>query len=125
MGVVANTCNIGDLPSVQFRNRSVALSNDAKALLSSAAQRIKANPRCRIAVVGYCSSNKTEQQLSWDRVNAVINYLVEQEGITSDRLIFKYGESGGDCNTVDLRDGTNEEGPNTVPAPFPNLRRRN
>jgi outer membrane protein OmpA-like peptidoglycan-associated protein len=125
MGVINNSCNIGDLPSVQFRNRSVALSNDAKALLSSAAQRIKANPRCRIAVVGYCSSNKTEQQLSWDRVNAVINYLVEQEGITSDRLIFKYGESGGDCNTVDLRDGTGDEGPNTVPAPFPNLRRRN
>jgi outer membrane protein OmpA-like peptidoglycan-associated protein len=118
-------CNIGDLPSVTFRARSVALSNDAKALLSSAAQRIKANPNCRIAVIGYCSSSKTEQQLSWDRVNAVINYLVEQEGISSDRLIFKYGEAGGDCNTVDLRDGTNEEGPNTVPAPFPNLRRRN
>jgi OmpA-OmpF porin, OOP family len=118
-------CNIGDLPSVTFRARSVALSNDAKALLASAAQRIKANPYCRIAVVGYCSSTKSEQQLSWDRVNAVINYLVEQEGIGSDRLIFRYGEPGGDCNTVDLRDGTNEEGPTTVPAPHPNLRRRN
>lgn len=118
-------CNIGDLPSVTFRARSVALSNDAKALLASAAQRIRNNPTCRIAVVGYCSSTKSEQQLSWDRVNAVINYLVEKEGIGSDRLIFRYGEPGGDCNTVDLRDGTNEEGPTTVPAPFPNLRRRN
>lgn len=125
LGVVGTRCNIGDLPSVTFRARSVALSNDAKALLASAAQRIKSNPNCRIAVVGYCSSTKSEQQLSWDRVNAIINYLVEQEGIGSDRLIFKYGEPGGDCNTVDLRDGTNEEGPNTVPAPFPNLRRRN
>ncbi len=122
---ISSGCNIGDLPSVQFRARSVALSNDAKALLTSAAQRIRSNPTCRIAVVGYCSSTKSEQQLSWDRVNAVINYLVEKEGISSDRLIFKYGEPGGDCNTVDLRDGTQEEGPTTVPAPFPNLRRRN
>ena len=74
--------------------------------------------------IGYCASSKSEQQLSWDRVNAVINYLVEKEGISADRFIFKYGQEGGDCNTVDLRDGTQEEGPNTVPAPHPNLRRR-
>ena len=55
----------------------------------------------------------------------VINYLVEKQGISSDRLIFKYGEVGGDCNTVDLRAAdVNDEGPNTVPAPHPNLRRR-
>jgi hypothetical protein len=99
------------------------LSNDAKALLASAAQKIKDNPNCKIAVIGYCSSSKSEQQLSWDRVNAVISYFVDKEGINQDRFIFKYGEMGGDCNTVDLRDGTDVEGPTTVPAPHPNLRR--
>lgn len=118
-----SNCNIGDLPSVTFRSRSVALTNDAKALLASVAQKIRDNSECKIAVVGYCSSSKSEQQLSWDRVNAVINHLVEKEGISADRFIFKYGELGGDCNTVDLRDGTGEEGPTTVPAPHPNLRR--
>lgn len=122
--LVKKGCGIGELPSVNFKGKSITLSNDAKALLSSAAQQIKANPNCKIAVVGYCSTNKSEQQLSWDRVNAVINYLVEKEGISSDRFIFKYGETGGECTTVDLRDGTGEEGPNTVPAPHPNLRRR-
>jgi outer membrane protein OmpA-like peptidoglycan-associated protein len=116
-------CGIGDLPSVTFKAKSIALSNDAKALLSSAAQKIKDNPNCKIAVIGYCASSKAEQQLSWDRVNAVISYLVDKEGINQDRFIFKYGETGGDCNTVDLRDGTGEEGPTTVPAPHPNLRR--
>lgn len=119
-----NRCNIGSLPSVSFRGKSVTLSNDAKALLASAAQQIRNNPNCKIAVVGYCSTNKSEQQLSWDRVNAVITYLVEKEGISTDRFIFKYGEMGGECTTVDLRDGTGEEGPTTVPAPHPNLRRR-
>jgi len=121
---IRGRCNIGDLPSLTFKGRNVTLNNDAKALIASVASKIRDNSECKIAVIGYCSSNKTEQQLSWDRVNAVINYLVEKEGISADRFIFKYGQEGGDCNTVDLRDGTQEEGPNTVPAPHPNLRRR-
>jgi outer membrane protein OmpA-like peptidoglycan-associated protein len=116
-------CKIGNLPSVTFKGKSITLSNDAKALLASAASQIKNNPDCKIAVIGYCSSSKSEQQLSWDRVNAVISYLVDKEGISQDRFIFKYGEAGGDCNTVDLQDGTGQEGPTTVPAPHPNLRR--
>jgi len=116
-------CKIGNLPSVTFKAKSITLSNDAKALLASAASQIKNNPDCKIAVIGYCSSSKSEQQLSWDRVNAVISYLVDKEGISQDRFIFKYGEAGGDCNTVDLQDGTGQEGPTTVPAPHPNLRR--
>jgi outer membrane protein OmpA-like peptidoglycan-associated protein len=121
---IRGRCNIGDLPSVTFKGRSVSLSKDAKALIAGVASKIRDNSECKIAVIGYCSSSKSEQQLSWDRVNAVINYLVEKEGISADRFIFKYGQEGGDCNTVDLRDGSQEEGPNTVPAPHPNLRRR-
>ena len=117
-------CSIGDLPSITFKGRSVALNNDAKALLASTAEKMRNNPTCKVAVIGYGESSKAAQQLSWDRVNAVINYLVEKEGISSDRFIFRYGQTGGDENTVDLRDGTNEEGPNTVPAPHPNLRRK-
>jgi outer membrane protein OmpA-like peptidoglycan-associated protein len=120
----ANKCNIGDLPSVSFKGRSVSLDNDAKAVLAGVAAKIRNNPNCKVAVVGYGESSKAAQQLSWDRVNAVINYLVEKEGISADRFVFKYGEGGGDANTVDLRDGTGEEGPNTVPAPHPNLRRK-
>lgn len=121
---VRGRCNIGDLPSITFRGKSVTLNNDARALMTQVASKIRENSSCKIAVVGYCSSSKSEQQLSWDRVNAVINYLVEKEGISQDRFIFKYGQEGGDCNTVDLRDGSQEEGPTTVPAPHPNLRRR-
>jgi outer membrane protein OmpA-like peptidoglycan-associated protein len=117
-------CSIGDLPSITFKGRSVVLSNDNKALLATVAQKMKDNPNCKVAVIGYGESSKAAQQLSWDRVNVIINHLVEKEGISSDRFIFRYGQSGGDENTVDLRDGTGEEGPNTVPAPHPNLRRK-
>ncbi len=119
-----NTCDIGDLPSITFPGRTVSLNNDSKAVLTTVAEKIRNNPNCKIAVIGYGESSKSAQQLSWDRVNAVINYLVEKEGISADRFIFKYGEGGGDPSTVDLRDGTTEEGPNAVPAPHPNLRKK-
>jgi hypothetical protein len=118
-------CGIGDLPSVSFSGRSGALSNDARAVLASAAEKIRNSPNCKIAVVGYGESSKSAQQLSWDRVNTVINHLVEKEGISVDRLLFKYGEAGGDPNTVDLREAGADETPNSTPAPSPNLRRRN
>jgi outer membrane protein OmpA-like peptidoglycan-associated protein len=115
---------MGSLPSISFKTGSTKLDNDGQAVLATVAAKLRNNPDCRVSVIGYCSSNKKEQQLSWDHVNAVITYLVEKEGISADRFIFKYGEEGGDCNTVDLRAAAdNESGPNTVPAPHPNLRK--
>jgi outer membrane protein OmpA-like peptidoglycan-associated protein len=116
-------CNIGSLPSISFANKSATLSNDAKAVLASLAETIRNNPNCKVAVVGYGESSKSVQQLSWDRVNTVINYLVEKEGISSDRFIFKYGETGGDANTIDIREAGTDETPNSVPAPHPSLRK--
>ncbi len=114
---------LGDLPSVSFGGKTVKLSDDAKAVLATVAAKMRNNADCKVAVVGYCSSDKREQQLSWDRVNAVISHLVEKEGISDSRFIFQYGAEGGDCNTVDLKCGDGIEGPNTVPAPHPNLRK--
>lgn len=116
---------MGALPSISFKANSNALSNDAKAVLQTVAIRMKANSECKVVVIGYCSSDKRQQQLSWDHVNKVITYLVEEEGLSPDRFIFNYGQEGGDCNTVDLRGaGDEEQGPNTVAPPHPNLRRK-
>ncbi len=125
--VVASSCDmkLGALPSCSFAAKTVKISADAGSLLASIASRMRNNPECKVVVVGYCSSNKQEQQLSWDRVNAVINYMVEKEGVSADRFIFQYAQEGGDCNTVDLRSASEgEAGPNVVPAPHPNLRKK-
>jgi len=122
-----NDCaaKLGALPSISFKSGSNAISKDAEAVLSTVASRMRNNPECKVVVVGYCSSSKKEQQLSWDHVNKVITYLVEKEGISADRFIFNYGQEGGDCDTVDLRGaGQGEEGPNTVAPPHPNLRKK-
>jgi outer membrane protein OmpA-like peptidoglycan-associated protein len=117
---------LGALPSVSFKTGSNKLSDDAMAVLATVASKLRNNPGCKVVVIGYCSSSKKEQQLSWDHVNAVINYLVDKEGISADRFIFNYGQEGGDCNTVDLRAANEgEDGPNMVEPPHPNLRKKN
>jgi outer membrane protein OmpA-like peptidoglycan-associated protein len=120
------TCEqkLGALPSVAFKTGSNKLTDDAKAVLATVASRVRNNPGCNVVVVGYCAADKREQQMSWDRVNAIITYMVDKEGISQDRFIFNYGQQGGDCNTVDLRAaGEGETGPNRVDPPHPNLRK--
>jgi outer membrane protein OmpA-like peptidoglycan-associated protein len=120
----APSCAIGDLPSVSFKANSTAVSKDAQAVLAQVADKLRNNPTCKIVVTGYGEPSKSSQQLSWDRVNAVINHMFDKQGISADRFIWRYGQSEGDPNTVDLRAAAEgEEGPNTVPAPHPNLRK--
>ena len=118
-------CAIGDLPSISFKAKTAAISKDAEAVLATVADRMRNNPTCKVVVTGYGEPNKSSQQLSWDRVNAVINHMVDKQGISIDRFIFRFGQAEGDPNTVDLRAaGKGEEGPNTIPAPHPNLRKK-
>ncbi len=115
-------CTIDELPSIQFYGNNYKLSKDAEAILSVVAEKMKNNPNCNVKVVGYGKKTKAAQQLSWDRVNAIIRYMVEQQGISESRFIFEYGRSeDGDVLSVDLF-GTMENGPNTVQPPHPQLR---
>ncbi len=122
----APQCSMGSVPSISFAKGSAKLSKQAEGLLAAAADRLKNNPACKLFVTGYAEASKASQQLSWDRVNAIITYLSEKQGISSERLINKYGQGDGDVNVVDLSaSGETVSGPNTVPAPHPNLRSKN
>lgn len=49
--------------------------------LSRLASAMRSNPTCKIVIMGNGNASKIDQQRSWDRVNAVINYLVDKQGI--------------------------------------------
>lgn len=115
---------LGDMPSVSFNGLSVELTPDAKKILSIVADAIRNNPASIVIVNGYAESTKRGMQLSWDRVNAVISYFLEKEGIGLHRFIFRYGQEGGNSKVVDLIDAKGEEGPSQVPPPHPQLRVR-
>ena len=121
-GTKVNDCaaTLGALPSVTFTsNSSTTLTTDAKGLLASIAARLRQSPECKVVVTSYCSSTKAQQQRAWDRVNVIIKYMVETEGISSDRFYWQIGQEGGDCNTVDFRAATDADTglPTTVPNP--------
>lgn len=116
----------GNVPSgsLIFGVGSSKLSSSATSSLNSLANALRSNPNCKAVIIGNGSGSKVEQQRSWDRVNSVINYMVDKQGIDRDRFIFQYGQGGGDANSVNYRAaGTGEEGPSNTPPPFPNLRK--
>ncbi len=109
--------------SIMFSGGSRSLSSASKNQLNNLANSMRSNPNCNVVVMGNGSSSKVAQQRSWDRVNAVINYMVDRNGIDRGRFIFQYG-LGGNPNAVDYRAaGNGETGPSNTPPPFPNLKR--
>ncbi len=122
--VEAPGCNSIPTGSISFAANASKLSSSAMNQLNQLANTMKANPNCRAVITGNGSGTKVQQQRSWDRVNSVINYMVEKQGIDRDRFIFQYGNSSGDVDAVDYRSaGPDETGPSNTPPPFPNLRK--
>lgn len=117
------TC--GSIPngSINFPGGQTKLSGAAISTLSSLANSMRANPTCRVVVIGNGNANKYEQQRSWDRVNAIINYMVDKQGIDRERFVFQYGNAGS-SDSVEYRSaGESEVGPSNIPPPFPHLRK--
>jgi outer membrane protein OmpA-like peptidoglycan-associated protein len=84
--------------SISFGAGSAKLSSGAMSQLNSLANSLRSNPNCKAVINGNGNGSKIEQQRSWDRVNSVINYMVDKQGIDRDRFIFQYG-TGGDALT--------------------------
>ncbi|MBA3828239.1 MAG: hypothetical protein H0X33_04830 [Taibaiella sp.] len=109
--------------SINFSSNSARVTPTMQAQLATLAAQMQANPTCKVVIVGAGNGSKIQQQRSWDRVNALIEYMSEKHNIDRNRFIFQYGQAG-DANNVMYRSAMNgEEGPANVAPPFPNLRR--
>lgn len=96
-------CNLVDLPSINFTGGSANLSAEAKALLGSVATNLRGNPECKLIVCGSAAKSKSGQAAGQKRVDAIVKYLVETQGISADRVIAQYDCSEGDPSVVELR----------------------
>jgi outer membrane protein OmpA-like peptidoglycan-associated protein len=96
-------CNLTDLPSINFSGKSLDLSVEAKALVGSVATSLRSNPNCKVIVCGSASKSKSGQSLGQKRVDAIVKYLVETQGISADRVVAQYDCSEGDPSVVELR----------------------
>ncbi len=121
MGPVSACSNIM-AGSIGFGNNSAKLNASSQAQLSTLAAQMNANPTCKVVVTGNAGNSKLQQQRSWDRVNAVIQYMSETQQISRDRFIFQYTGAAGDVNSVMYRSAMQgEEGPSNLPPPHPQL----
>ena len=116
-GSVCGGINSGN---IQFSNGSTKLSGSTMSQLSNLASQMRNSPSCNVVVAGNGTS-KLEQQRSWMRVKAVIDYM-QSQGIDRDRFCFEYGQSGS-ANSVDYHVASSSEPCGTPPPPpHPNLK---
>lgn len=106
------TCNITAV-SIVFVPKSKMLSQAAKQLLDTLAYQVKANPYCKVVIGTVSSLKKAATDLSLDRINVVMNYLAEHEGVSKERLLFGYDL--GDIDIVELHGS--DARPGYLPAP--------
>lgn len=98
-----NTCKLTDLPTINFAGNSATLSAEAKALVASIATSLRSNPNCKVVICGSAAKSKSGQALGQKRVDAIVKYLVETQGISSDRVVAQYDCSEGDPSVVEIR----------------------
>lgn len=121
-GTVSKGCNIM-AGSFVFAKNSAKISPSMQAQLATLAAQMQASPDCKVVVMGNGGGSKLAQQRSWDRVNAVIEYMSEKSNIDRNRFIFQY-EGNASENAVNYRSANpGEEGPSNVAPPHPDLRR--
>ncbi|WPV67407.1 OmpA family protein [Chitinophaga sp. LS1] len=90
------------LPSVAFKGASTKVGSDNEAILASVASTLKSNPTCNILVTGHAGAKgkKGGVDLSSRRVDSVIDYLADKQGIDRGRFIKQ--NTPGESGTVDL-----------------------
>lgn len=111
----SDTCKIAASPGVKFISSGIVLGTAAKNTLNDMAKKLKANPSCKLNVIAHGYNTYKAQQLGWDRVMTVIEYLYSK-GIPEDQFIFTIGYEG-DPLLVDLV-ATMEDGPPRIPPPY-------
>lgn len=97
-------CALGSFGPVQFKSGSHTLSATAKAQLADVARQLNENPNCNLRITF------GKRALDWDRVNAIVKFLEEQQNISGSRCIWDLQKGITKSNSIDIT-GTMETGP--------------
>ena len=92
-----------DYPTLIYKGNASVLSNDNKDMLATVAAKLKANPNCMITINGYPETSKASQANCQKRLELIKIYLIENEGISADRVTTNCVIGGGDKNSVDVK----------------------
>ena len=107
----ADACFQVKLKEMSFDRNSIQLTSIAKRQLDSSILLIAIHQACKVEVIGGAFECELCSQRVWDRVNAVVSYLIAN-GISANQLIFRYGDDNQE-RLVMLQFST-DEGPSIV-----------
>lgn len=101
--MISFDCEDVILPSIHFAKDRYNIQPEFYAHLHNLAEKMRLCPDLRIRATGMADKDDNEkynEQLSWNRVNAVIDYMNEKYGIERDRFLVKYdGESNASATS--------------------------
>lgn len=100
--VTSGLITLTNIPSIPFVGKNVRVTEEHKQLLAHIATVIKDNPDYYFSLTGYCTG-KYQIQQSALRINSIVRYLVDKEGISPRRFEKKDDARVGDCQTIDFR----------------------
>ncbi len=108
---------------IPFSKNKTAINKKAKSVLDSVVAFLKRDTSLIVKVSsGDISENEKYNQMIWDRVNNVINYMISQ-GANANRLVFSYAQMG-EYGIIFLTLGEELDLPCGNEPPHPNLRKR-
>ncbi len=101
-GVMMPINQLGALPSLNFKSKSLLFTRDIKDILAHIASQLKHNPFTNIEVKAYTVMHSNQaNKIGLKRLELIKLFLVENQGISADR-IFTFLEMGE--NIVDIVD---------------------
>ena len=86
-----------------FARNMAAVNNVHKACLDDVAQRLSADPRARVVVIGHADSRESSSRIGNRRAEAVKNYLVSERSIEASRITTR---SAGSTKPLDTGTGS-------------------
>ena len=102
-GVFVVNSELRELPSLNFKPKSVSLTRDIKDILSYVSTKLKSTPFANIEVRAYTVMHSNEANKNgYKRLELIKSYLVEKEGISADRITTFLEMGEDDVNRIDL-----------------------
>ena len=96
------SCN-SPLPTVIFASNKATLTETAKKILAKVADELRNNPNCSIIIIANTVASKSGQTLCQKRIEIIKIFLIENLGISADRLPTICEVGGRNPNIVDIR----------------------
>ena len=102
-GVFVVNWELRELPSLNFKPKSVSLTRDIKDILSYVATKLKAAPSANIEVRAYTVMHSNQANKNgYKRLELIKSYLINIEGISPDRITTFLEMGEDDVNRIDF-----------------------